>query len=347
MTTGVRLMQRRIKVGIPRALSYYTFFPLWSVFLEKLGAEVVVSKNTNRRILEDGIRETVNDACIPIKVFQGHVLDLIGKVDYIFVPRMISADGKATFCPKFLGLPDMVRYSGTSVPTLIDVRYNRKGLPGGLFRFFRSVASAIGVKNPLARAYAAACAIQKQKKYQKLLLKGLKPVEAFEVIQGSKKEPARGKKADKPVPNSPARAKVALLGYPYALYDPFISAGMYSKLIKMGVEVVTFEQIPLRQMRRFSKVLPQNFFWYYSNQVCWAGLYLLEQKNIDGIIHVTAFGCGPDAMVDKTLELEAKAAGMPFMSITIDEHTGEGGVQTRLEAFVDMLWAKRQQYRVG
>jgi predicted nucleotide-binding protein (sugar kinase/HSP70/actin superfamily) len=101
-------------------------------------------------------------------------------------------------------------------------------------------------------------------------------------------------------------------------------------------------------MRRFSKVLPQNFFWYYSNQVCWAGLYLLEQKpGVDGIIHITAFGCGPDAMVDKTLELEAKSAGVPFLSLTIDEHTGEGGVQTRLEAFVDMLWARKAEHGVG
>jgi predicted nucleotide-binding protein (sugar kinase/HSP70/actin superfamily) len=52
-------------------------------------------------------------------------------------------------------------------------------------------------------------------------------------------------------------------------------------------------------------------------------------------------------MVDKTLELEAKAAGVPFLSLTIDEHTGEGGVQTRLEAFVDMLWAQKNKSRAG
>ncbi len=340
-------MKRRIKVGIPRALSYYTFYPLWRVFLEKLGVEVIVSKNTNRKILEDGIKETVNDACIPIKVFQGHVLDLIDRVDYIFVPRMVSADGKATFCPKFLGLPDMVRYSGVSLPPLIDARYNIKGLPGGLFRFFRTVALAIGVKNPLKQAYAAFSAVIKQKKYQRLLLYGLKPVEAFEVISGSKNLPASKIKKFNPALDPTGRSRVALLGYPYAIYDPFISAGVFKNLKKLGVEVVTFEQIPLREMRRYSRVLPQNFFWYYSNQVCWAGLYLLNRKNIDGIIHVTAFGCGPDAMVDKTLELEAKTAGVPFLSLTIDEHTGQGGVQTRLEAFVDMLWAKRQKYRAG
>lgn len=344
----MKCLKRQIKVGIPRALSYYTFYPLWRVFLEKLGAGVVVSKATNRKILEEGIKETVNDACIPIKVFHGHVFDLAGGVDFIFIPRMISADGKSTFCPKFLGLPDMVRFAGVALPALIDVRYNRKGFPGGLLRFFLAVAAKIGMRNPLTQIYAAICAIHKQKQYQRLLLKGLKPLEAIEVIFGQKKPHDFVGKGKSQKTSIGKNTTVALLGYPYAIYDSFISAGVYDKLVRLGVEVITFEQIPLKEMRRFSKLMPQNFFWYYSNQVCWAGLYLLEQKSsIDGIIHITAFGCGPDAMVDKTLELEAKYAGVPFLSLTIDEHTGEGGVQTRLEAFVDMLHAKKTINRAG
>ena len=335
-------MKRRIKVGIPRALSYYTFYPLWRVFLEKLGAEVVVSKPTNRKILEDGIKETVNDACIPIKVFHGHVVDLAGRVDYIFIPRMISADGKATFCPKFLGLPDMVRFADVSLPGLIDVRYHLRIIPGGLFLFFFAVARQIGVKNPLVVIRAAIFAIYKQNQYRGLLRKGLKPLEAAEMtLDQHMQRDAAGEGAGQNTGNC-TKATIALLGYPYAIYDTFISAGVYDKLVKLGVEVITYEEIPLKEMRRFSKLMPQNFFWYYSNQVCWAGLYLLEKTNqVDGIIHITAFGCGPDAMVDKTLELEAKSAGVPFLSLAIDEHTGEGGVQTRLEAFVDMLGAKK------
>ena len=341
-------MKRQVKVGIPRALAYYTLYPLWRVFLEKLGAEVVTSKLTNRKILEDGIRETVNDACIPIKVFHGHVFDLAGRVDYIFIPRMISADGKATFCPKFLGLPDMVRYADVALPELIDIRYHRRKIPGGLLVFFYAVAWQIGVRNPLALLYAAVAAVYRQKQYQRLLKKGLKPPEAIDIIFGQKKSDNPNREEKDQLVKRPKRATVALLGYPYAIYDTFISAGVYDKLVKLGVEVVTFEQIPDKVMRRSSKIMPQNFFWYYSNQVCWAGLHLLEKKEyVDGIIHITAFGCGPDAMVDKTLELEAKAAGVPFLSLTIDEHTGEGGVQTRLEAFVDMLWAQKNKSRAG
>ncbi len=345
---GVSELKEQLKVGIPRSLAYYSFYPLWRVFLEKLGAEVVVSRATNRKILEDGIKETVNDACVPIKVYHGHVYDLVGRVDYIFIPRMVSADGKSTFCPKFLGLPDMIRYSGVELPPLIDVRYDCSGFPGSQLPFFISLARALGISNPIKIIYATVCALQKHSQYHKLLRNGLKPEEALQVVFSRKRLQDYRAEKEVAINGKVKKAVVALLGYPYAIYDPFISAGIYSKLLKLGVEVITFEQISLRVMNRFSKILPQNFFWYYSNQVCWAGLYFLERKKeIDGIIHVTAFGCGPDAMVDKTLELESKSAGVPFLGLTIDEHTGEGGVQTRLEAFVDMLWAKRMQGRAG
>lgn len=341
-------MKKQLRVGIPRSLAYYSFYPLWKIFLEKLGAEVVISNATNRKILEAGIKETVNDACVPIKVYHGHVFDLVGRVDCIFVPRMVSADGKSTFCPKFLGLPDMVRFSGVNLPELIDVRYDCSGFPGGQFRFFISVARALGVRNPFKILYAARCAVRKHKQYCNLQVKGLTPTEALKVVFGEEEQQDISDKKQAGGVERIKKAVVALLGYPYAIYDPFISAGIYDKLLKLGVKVITFEQIPQRVMRRFSNILPQNFFWYYSNQVCWAGLYLLEgEQDIDGIIHVTAFGCGPDAMVDKTLELEAKSAGVPFLGMIIDEHTGEGGVQTRLEAFVDMIWAKRKRSRMG
>jgi predicted nucleotide-binding protein (sugar kinase/HSP70/actin superfamily) len=91
-----------------------------------------------------------------------------------------------------------------------------------------------------------------------------------------------------------------------------------------------------------SKRLPKNLFWYYSNRVVYACLHYLNDVELDGIIHVTAFGCGPDAMTNKLIELETKRLNnVPFMTVTIDEHTGEAGVNTRIEAFVDLLKRKK------
>ncbi|MEW5784411.1 MAG: acyl-CoA dehydratase activase-related protein [Bacillota bacterium] len=332
-----------VKVGIPRALFYYTYYPLWQTFLEKLGAEVVYSRPTNKEILDAGISETVSDACIPIKLFHGHVLDLKDRVDFLWIPRLISPGGSVTYCPKFLGLPDMIRYSGMKLPPLIDGRLSLRGLPGGLYRFLRAAAASLGFNNLLAQQKALTLAFRKYRRYQRLLLEGVLPQAAFQ-------EPPRGRlEALKPgqtgVAKLPPRSglTVALLGYPYTVYDSFISSDVYQKLLNMGASVITTEQIPRRELLRMSRVLPQNCFWHYSNRVCWSGLSVLGQRAVDGIIHITAFGCGPDAMVDKILELESKKTRIPFLTLTIDEHTGDGGVQTRIEAFIDMLQAIKEK----
>ena len=65
--------------------------------------------------------------------------------------------------------------------------------------------------------------------------------------------------------------------------------------------------------------------------------YLIEKKAIKGIIYISAFGCGLDSVLMDLVERKAKEHKIPFTLITIDEQTGEAGVNTRIEAFLDML----------
>ncbi len=45
------------RVGIPRALFFYQYYPLWKTFLEELGAEIIVSGKTTKKILDDGVKK--------------------------------------------------------------------------------------------------------------------------------------------------------------------------------------------------------------------------------------------------------------------------------------------------
>ena len=73
-----------------------------------------------------------------------------------------------------------------------------------------------------------------------------------------------------------------------------------------------------------------------------ASLYINENRMADGIIHLTAFGCGPDSVIGKMMEINCEEENIPFMTMRVDEHTGESHVQTRLEAFIDMLKMKKK-----
>lgn len=92
-----------LKVGIPRALLYYYYYPLWRTFFTELGAEVVLSQPSNKGILEAGLQKAVDEVCFPVKLAYGHVLDLADKADLIFLPRLVSVAKREYVCPKFMG----------------------------------------------------------------------------------------------------------------------------------------------------------------------------------------------------------------------------------------------------
>ena len=68
------------------------------------------------------------------------------------------------------------------------------------------------------------------------------------------------------------------------------------------------------------------------------------QSGADGVIGIMTFGCGPDSlMMDMVHRQAARLKMTPFMSLTLEEHTAEGGIVTRLEAFLDMIYRRKRR----
>jgi predicted nucleotide-binding protein (sugar kinase/HSP70/actin superfamily) len=72
---------------------------------------------------------------------------------------------------------------------------------------------------------------------------------------------------------------------------------------------------------------------------------LIDRQDIDGVIYIMAFGCGIDSFICDLVERKIRRSSrLPFTILTIDEHTGEAGIDTRLEAFIDMIrWRKKHE----
>ena len=94
------------------------------------------------------------------------------------------------------------------------------------------------------------------------------------------------------------------------------------------------------------KNLETVLYWSNEYEMTGAAGYFLKSDNIDGIITLTAFGCGPDSLVIERIIRYAKYSKVPLLNLTIDEHTGEAGIVTRIEAFTDML-VRRKRIQSG
>ena len=97
-----------MKIGIPRALLYYKNEKLWTTFFDKIGVDYIISPETTREIVSNGSKFAVDEACLPVKIFLGHVYYLIDKCDYIFLPR-IEKTSLGEMCMNFKAELDMVK----------------------------------------------------------------------------------------------------------------------------------------------------------------------------------------------------------------------------------------------
>ncbi|HAA65165.1 MAG TPA: hypothetical protein DCE04_08330 [Thermoanaerobacter sp.] len=316
-------------VGIPKGLLYYDFYPMWKTFFEGVGSKVVASQDTNKKILDEGVKNCVEDACLPVKTYVGHVINLKEKnVDYIFIPRVVSVERKKYLCSKFLGLPDFIKSLIGDLPPIIDIEINYyKNNDKFTQNEFIKIGRMFGkTKDQSLKAYFKAT--HQQKKFESLLKEGLTNLEALKVWEGKNlvKE------------ESNYDLKIAVIAHPYDIMDEYISMGIIEKLKNMGAQVYTMEMLERDLILEGVSMLSKEMFWNYERDILGAGLYFLKQKNVDGVIMVSAFGCGPNSMTEELLErIYKREKEVPFMLITIDEHSGEAGIMTRLEAFTDLL----------
>jgi len=326
-----------IKIGIPRALLYYQYYPMWQTFFEQLGAEVVVSPPTTQVMLSAGSSRVVSETCLPVKVFLGHVLHLTGQCDYVFVPAIRSVKTKAYNCSKFLGLPDMTKAVIPESPPILDVDIDiNKGKPS-LYQSIYSLGRHF-TKDPFKIRQASMNAWQAHLDYRQLMSDcKLTSPRAIERFSGTPEvEPET-------FANGLSQGTIALIGHPYLLYDEHISHRLVHWLEKAHYQVFTPEMIVKSELEAATTRLTSREHWTYEEEVVGAGGYYLE-RGVDGVIGIMAFGCGPDSlMMDMVRRQSARLMTTPFMSLTVEEHTAETGVVTRLEAFLDMVAIRKRK----
>lgn len=310
-----------MRIGIPRTLWYFTYGPFWREFFTKLGHKVVLSPFSNAKTLDDGVTYCVSEACLPVKLYFGHVRALADKVDMVFMPRLVCLHEDRLFCPKFMGLPDLVKHSGMQLPPLLEVQLDRRKRRFFLWDACCELGEKLGAdRSQVWQAYKHA----------------RREFEAYSRRVQQGETPAGAKRIERP---KDPWTTVGIVGYPYLIFDDYVNLGILKRLASMGADWRTVETISEADLRRQNRRFQKRPFWRYSDLAARGGYHFLGpgRDQVSGIIHITAFACGPDAVVDKLLELEAERQGRPYLNITLDEQSGEAGYRTRLEAFLDML----------
>ncbi|MFW9950133.1 MAG: acyl-CoA dehydratase activase-related protein [Candidatus Thorarchaeota archaeon] len=333
--------KKKFKVGIPRALHFYRYFPFWKKILEELDAEIVVSPLTNKKIVEEGVTHGFGELCIPVKIYYGQILKLVADnpdLDFVFVPRYVSEVKDSFFCPKFLSLPDVIKIL-PGVPKILNFEVNVKEFPISTAAI--ELGNQLGkTQNQALNAYREA---QKYfKEFHEFLRNGASVNHALRLVE-------RNRPFTLPKRKHTGDIRFLLLGHCYNIFDTFINLDFQKKLHDQGVEVITIENLPEFIFKKPVIVNPRGGklrnYWRHEEEIMQSIRYFLTEgrDEIDGVIFLISFACGPDSLISELIMRDMKVVGLPFLEITMDEHSGEAGLLTRVESFVEMIRRKKRR----
>ncbi len=304
-------------IGIPRVLMFFEQFPLWAAFFGELGVKVVLSDRTNRRLINKGLQEVLAEACYPVKIAYGHVANLIEKgVESIFLPSIVdlekeSDDATRSYnCPLIQGIPFMLKPAFKDKARMISPSIFMANEKENLKVEMEKIGREFGKEG---------------REIDTAITAALKAQDEFEKIRRE-----RGQEILKTLTKD--NEAVVVIGKPYNVHDLALNLNIARKLRHLGVLAIPFDLLPLERVQ-----LPphySNLVWKNEQNLLRAAILAKNNPSLNPIM-ITNYGCGPDAFFWKYLE--ETMGEDPYLLVEVDEHSGDAGMITRVEAFLDTL----------
>jgi len=305
-------------VGVPVAFSIHSHWPFYATFFHTLGVKTMLSGS----ILPEGVQRQESNYCYPAEIAHGAIGDLIKRgVDYLFLPHfrdmptLDPASREACTCPLTQGLPYYARkaFALDETKVLQPVVSFRDGWEKSRADF-ETVAEQLGFsRQEGARAYDAAIA-----HYHKFLDDYRR----------------KGEEIRAEMRANPDRLYVALLGRPYNAFTRDANMGIPRKLLSRGVTVVPYDLIYDPE----ADIFP-NMYWHYGQQDMKAVRRVKETPNLY-LVWISNFSCAPDSFMLHYLRW--MMGRKPYLILEIDSHTADAGIDTRIEAFLDIVESYRR-----
>ena len=139
--------------------------------------------------------------------------------------------------------------------------------------------------------------------------------------------------------------RVAFIGHPYNVFDNDINKDILTLARRLGMEILTSDLLLEEVMDQQVSGLSKEIYWSSGREIVGALFHFLEGP-ADGVVFLTSFKCGIDALLQEFVKRRLKIQGgtrVPLLVLSFDEHTGREGLTTRLEAFRDVMEQRKVQ----
>nr|WP_296904379.1 acyl-CoA dehydratase activase [Thermotoga sp.] len=303
-----RSSRSRKTIGLSKSLAMNNLFPLFYTFLEELGFDVVVPEKSDRR----GWEMKNSEFCFPVELSHGYMYDLLSKnPDLVFIPRIRgikveNSENYNVFCPFVQSEVDWLSSAFPSLKGKLVTEYFDFSRGDEREQFLKLAEKLGKSREEGEKAFERALEIFHER---------------FESIKKQWNDFLRTLED--------AEFGVVLFGRSYNAFSSDANMGIPEKFATRGIPIINFDSLPFEKEDGY-----RNMYWSWGEMILKAARFVKKHPKLFGV-YITNFSCGPDSFIISYFrDIMGKK---PSLILELDSHTADAGVETRVEAFIDIV----------
>ena len=306
----------RPTVGMNRSLLLNTYFPFFNRFFAELGFRLTLPSKQDPR----GVDQQGSAFCFPVEIAHNYAVTLLAeKPDFIFLPQVKGLaqgepDMTSSTCVLVQGEPYYLRTAFPALETNDNVISRVLDFSKSYTddrETFQQIARKMGADpGKVDRALDAAAAEQKQfsEDIREIGRQGLAAIE-----------------------QDPERFGVVLFGRPYNSFASVANKGIPAKFASRDITIIPFDMLPYWHEKLG---LEDNMYWALGQIILKGARFVAKHPQLYGA-YITNFSCGPDSFI--VSYFRDIMGRKPSLTLELDSHTADAGLETRIEAFLDII----------
>lgn len=304
-------------IGIPAGLYLFEDLLLWQRFFDLLHFKTVTSVHY-RDAVKTGKRVSGAEFCAPMSAIQGHVMHLLDKADYIFLPTYLEDKQKtknqrrqycyySQFAPPIVNSIDIVEKSKTIINPILFTLQNDLLLINELYQSLKNAGltgfNALDISMAFYKANA-----EKRERFK------------------------QWKNTFQQIKSYDENLKVVLLGRPYTILSNAMNNNIPDIFAKKGVK--TFYQNMLEineaEIDNIREIL-DSIKWKFAAAILTAADEVARTKDLYPVF-ISSFKCSPDSFIIEYFKQLMDFYKKPYLILQLDEYDSNVGYETRIEA---------------
>ncbi len=351
----------KVKVNFPRFGSYNV--AVRHIIVNGLGVDYVDAPPITKKTLEIGAKYSPDFVCTPFKYQLGGYIEAI--------------EAGANTLIQVGGACRLNYYGELHEQILKDLGYEVRFVnmanadfskPLTFYEEFKKIKPSVNLKKITSAVLLAVKMVEVIDKVEDYIRENV----GFEVVDGSfeklhkefledlkevndKKElnliaklcMSKLKRVETNKPKNPLR--VGIVGEYYTIMDEYSNHYMEKELAKKGIIIERWMNVSNSIFHNYVKEIKQSIKNYAKYDMGATSMYTIKKAldyakdNFDGIIHVKSFGCTPEIDTMPVLERISEDYKIPIIYFSFDTQTSDVGINTRIEAFYDMIMMRKEK----